>query len=136
MFFKVLFVKYMISNWYPAVQSSAALFHYTLISSFDNSAPTLWRRCFCNLLRYLGHVLNIFSSCPNKHQEIADKEGSHEADHHGILREGPKQLSGPRRVDEVGSDEERAPKEGEVVAEALGDQMSGLNAHLDRKVHI
>jgi len=65
--------------------------------------------------------MDVFPSRPHNHQEIGHDDGPYKADHHGVFTESRKQLSGAWRVDEVGSDEERAPEEGEVVAETLGD---------------
>ena len=70
---------------------------------------------------YLGRIFDVFSSRPHNDQEISHKERTHKAHDHGVLSEGPEQLSGAGRVHEVGRDEEGAPEEGEVVAEALGD---------------
>lgn len=85
---------------------------------------------------YLGHILIVFLSCPHKYQEIGHKECAHEADNHRILSKSPKQLGSAWGVDKIGSDKERAPKEGEVVAEALGDWMCGPNTNLGRQQHL
>ena len=79
---------------------------------------------------HLGLILSIRPPRPDQHQEVGHAEAAHGGHNHRVVRKGGKELSSLADVHGVGHHQERAPKEGEVVAEAVGLQEGGPRPHL------
>lgn len=79
---------------------------------------------------HLGLILNILPPRPDQHQEVGHAEAAHSGHNHRVVRKGGKELSSLADVHGIGHHQERAPKEGEVVAKAVGLREGGLRPHL------
>lgn len=68
---------------------------------------------------HLGLILSILPLRPDHHKYVGHTEAAHGGHNHGVVLKGGKEFSGLADIDGVGHDQERASKEGEVIAEAV-----------------
>lgn len=79
---------------------------------------------------HLGLILSILPPRPDQHQKVGHAEAAHGGHNHRVVLKGGKELSSLADIHSVGHHQERAPKEGEVVAEAVGLREGGPRPHL------
>lgn len=79
---------------------------------------------------HLGLILSVLPPRPDHHQHIGHTEAAHGGHNHGVVLEGGKELGSLADVNVVGHHQERASKEGEVVAEAVCLGVGGPWPHL------
>lgn len=79
---------------------------------------------------HLGLILSVLPPRPDHHQQVGHTEAAHGGHNHGVVLEGGKEVGSLADVNVVGHHQERASKEGEVVAEAVCLGVGGPWPHL------